>query len=200
MTKTKKQQDNNNPGTKKRIIEVARRLFSQHGYLGVSMSDIAERVNITKAALYYHFAGKTEIYRQVLDEVFNRLNSLIVKALDEKTVSERLHKLVESYLDFGLAEKNLIKALALKLSPVDHEIHNHITRLRQRVSNAIRSLVEEMFVGKQSARKVDSRSLTSMLIAMMDGVILQHSLLNNKIDTKKASKQIAAALGLDVKG
>ncbi len=200
MTTTKNQQDNNNPGTKQRIIEVARRLFSQHGYLGVSMSDIAERVNITKAALYYHFAGKTEIYRQVLDEVFNRLNSLIAKALDEKTVSERLHKLVESYLDFGLTEKNLIKALALKLSPLDHEIHKHITRLRQQVSNAIRSLVEEMSVAKQSARKVDSRALTAMLIAMMDGVILQHSLLNNRIDAKKASKQILAVLGLNVEG
>ncbi len=200
MTKTKKQQDNDNPGTKKRIIEVARGLFSQHGYLGVSMNDIAERVNITKAALYYHFTGKTEIYREVLDEVFNRLNSLIAKALDENTVSQRLHKLIDSYLDFGIREKNLIKALALKLSPVDREIHKRITQLRQQVSNAIQPLIEEMLVGKQSARKVESRSLTSMLIAMMDGVILQHSLLNNRIDTKKATKNIAAALGLNVKG
>ncbi len=200
MTNTNKQHRGDNPGTRERIIEIARGLFSQHGYLGVSMSDIAGRANITKAALYHHFTGKAEIYREVLDEVSSRLNGVIAKALDENTVKARLHKLIRSYLDFGIREKNLIKALALKLSPADREIHRRITQLRQRVSNAIQPLIEEMLVGKQSARKLESRSLTSMLIAMMDGVILQHSLLNNRIDTKKATKKIAAALGLNVKG
>ena len=37
--------------TKERIIEEALRLFSEKGYAGTSMSDIAERLKITKAAL-----------------------------------------------------------------------------------------------------------------------------------------------------
>ncbi|MCK5459726.1 helix-turn-helix transcriptional regulator, partial [Candidatus Parcubacteria bacterium] len=40
---------------KKNIIKAARGLFSEYSYLGVSMSDIAKKLNITKAALYYHF-------------------------------------------------------------------------------------------------------------------------------------------------
>lgn len=200
MTNTNKQRSGDNPGTRERIIEIARRLFSQHGYLGVSMSDIAGRANITKAALYHHFTGKTEIYREVLDDVSGRLSALIAKALDENTVRARLHKLIRSYLDFGIREKNLIKALALKLSPADRGIHRCITQLRERVSNAIQPLIEEMSAGNQSARKTESRSLTSMLIAMMDGIIIQHSLSHKRIDTKKATRQIAAALGLNVKG
>ena len=42
--------------TKERIIEEALRLFSEKGYAGTSMSDIAERLKITKAALYKHYA------------------------------------------------------------------------------------------------------------------------------------------------
>ncbi|MCK5510631.1 helix-turn-helix transcriptional regulator, partial [Candidatus Parcubacteria bacterium] len=53
--------------TKKQIISIARQLFSDYSYLGVSMSDIAKKVNITKEALYYHFTGKVEIYQEVLD-------------------------------------------------------------------------------------------------------------------------------------
>ncbi|MFZ2975824.1 MAG: TetR/AcrR family transcriptional regulator [Candidatus Moraniibacteriota bacterium] len=59
--------------TKKYIIDTARQFFSEYGYLGVSMNDIAKKLNITKAALYYHFTGKAEIYEKVLNEVFNPL-------------------------------------------------------------------------------------------------------------------------------
>lgn len=200
MTNTKKQENKGNAGTKRRIIQAARRLFSEHDYLGVSMNDIAEKVHITKAALYYHFASKTEIYREVLDEVFYRLNSLIAQALDEGTVSERLHKLVDSYLDFGIREKNLINALALRATPVDRRTNRRLTQLRQQIADAIRPLLEELSVGKQSAPEVHSHSLTAMLIAMMDGVVLQHCLLNKRIDTKQASQQIMLALGLNVEG
>lgn len=47
--------------TKERILETALELFAQSGYLGTSMSDIAARLGITKAALYKHYAGKQEV-------------------------------------------------------------------------------------------------------------------------------------------
>ena len=55
--------------TKKRIIEEALRLFSEKGYAGTSMSDIAERLKITKAALYKHYSGKREIFQKILDRM-----------------------------------------------------------------------------------------------------------------------------------
>lgn len=55
--------------TKERIIEEALRLFSEKGYAGISMSDIAERLKITKAALYKHYSGKREIFQKILDRM-----------------------------------------------------------------------------------------------------------------------------------
>ena len=55
--------------TKERIIEEALRLFSEKGYAGTSMSDIAERLKITKAALYKHYSGKREIFQKILDRM-----------------------------------------------------------------------------------------------------------------------------------
>ena len=57
--------------TKERIIEEALRLFSEKGYAGTSMSDIAERLKITKAALYKHYSGKREIFQKILDRTSN---------------------------------------------------------------------------------------------------------------------------------
>ena len=43
------------------VVETAVRLFNQQGYDRTSMNEIAGALGITKAALYYHFAGKEEI-------------------------------------------------------------------------------------------------------------------------------------------
>ena len=58
--------------TKKRILETALELFAQRGYLGTSMSDIAQRLGISKAALYKHYTGKQEI----LDQIAARMNQM----------------------------------------------------------------------------------------------------------------------------
>lgn len=58
--------------TKARIMEEALKLFAQTGYSGASMSDIAGRLGITKAALYKHYAGKQDI----LNSIINRMEQM----------------------------------------------------------------------------------------------------------------------------
>lgn len=48
-------------GTRQRILDVALELFGEHGYAGTSIADITQRLGVSKAALYYHFAAKDEI-------------------------------------------------------------------------------------------------------------------------------------------
>ena len=180
--------------TKKYITDTARRLFSEFSYLGVSMNEIAKKLNITKAALYYHFTGKAEIYEKVLDNVFNDLSLSIAQASNEATIDKKLHKLIKNYLDFGFKEKNLIKALMLKLSPADDQITKRITQLRERVVNLIQPVIEEVFASKKLPKKVDVGFLTSLLTSMMDGLLLEYSFLNKKINSAKISDQIIAVL------
>ena len=58
--------------TKERILNTALALFSQRGYLGTSMSDIANELGMTKGALYKHYTSKQEI----LDRVTARMREL----------------------------------------------------------------------------------------------------------------------------
>jgi AcrR family transcriptional regulator len=192
-----KQSENIVGDTKKYIIDTARRLFSKYSYLGVSMGDIAKKLNITKAALYYHFVGKAEIYKKVLENVFNDLSLSVSQAMNESTTDKKLHKLIKNYLDFGFKEKNLIKALMLKLSPDEHKISKHIARLREQVASLIQPVIEEMMASKKLTEKVDGKILTSMLTGMMDGLLLEYSFLNKKIDSEKVSNQIIALLFQD---
>jgi AcrR family transcriptional regulator len=189
-----KQSENVIQDTRKYIIDTSRLFFSEYSYLGVSMSDIAKKLNITKAALYYHFTGKAEIYEKVLDEVFDDLSLTIAEAMNETTIDKKLYKLIKNYLDFGCKEKNLIKSIVLKLSPADRQITKHVTQLREQVANLIQPVVEEAFASKKLTKKVDSQLLTSMLTGMMDGLLLEYSFLNKKINSAKVSDQIIAVL------
>jgi TetR/AcrR family transcriptional regulator len=54
---------------KEEILDVATRLFAERGYEGTSMNDVAERVGMRKASLFYHFATKDALYEAVLDRL-----------------------------------------------------------------------------------------------------------------------------------
>lgn len=58
--------------TKMKISEVALKLFSQNGYPGTSMNDIAKQLGITKPALYKHYESKQEI----LDFIIKRMKDI----------------------------------------------------------------------------------------------------------------------------
>src|SRR5512132_2864062 len=47
--------------TRERIQAIARELFAEQGYEKTSLREIAERLGVTKAALYYHFKSKEDI-------------------------------------------------------------------------------------------------------------------------------------------
>ena len=51
--------------TRDRIVEAALRLFSERGTTAVSMRELADAAGVTVPGLYYHFASKAELIREV---------------------------------------------------------------------------------------------------------------------------------------
>ncbi len=57
--------------TRQQILKAAQELFLDRGFNGVSMKDVAEVVQITSAALYYHFPeGKQDLFMSVMQALF----------------------------------------------------------------------------------------------------------------------------------
>jgi AcrR family transcriptional regulator len=175
--------------TKKNIIDTARVLFSESSYLGVYMSDIAKKLNITKAALYYHFASKEEMYNAVLDEVLNDINGALMQALKERTLDRQLYKVIKNYLNLGLKEKNIVKATLLSGEPT---VRDHVIQNRKQIDGIIQPLLKDILAEKGLSGQVDYRLLATLLICMMDGILLEYSFSGHKIDSDKIAKQWVA--------
>jgi AcrR family transcriptional regulator len=62
------------PETRRRILDSATAVFAEHGYAGASMRDIAERLGITKAALYYHFTSKEDLLDGLVHPVMTAMS------------------------------------------------------------------------------------------------------------------------------
>jgi AcrR family transcriptional regulator len=52
--------------TRTRILDSARRLFIERGYVGTSLADIAEDVGVTKTAVAYHFHPKERLLLELV--------------------------------------------------------------------------------------------------------------------------------------
>lgn len=63
--------------TRQRIQEVALELFAEQGYEKTSLREIAERLDVTKAALYYHFKTKEEILVSIFEDLSRPIEDLI---------------------------------------------------------------------------------------------------------------------------
>lgn len=64
-------------GTRSRIQAVALELFTEQGYEKTALREIAERLGVTKAALYYHFKSKDDIVNSLVQDRLDRMDKLV---------------------------------------------------------------------------------------------------------------------------
>jgi AcrR family transcriptional regulator len=87
------------PGTRTRIQQVAVELFTEHGYEATSLREIAERLGVTKAALYYHYRTKDEIIESLVSDQVALIDQLIEWAEAQPRTVETRREFVRRYSD-----------------------------------------------------------------------------------------------------
>ncbi|MBQ1025573.1 TetR/AcrR family transcriptional regulator [Micromonospora sp. C95] len=86
-------------GTRERIKAVALELFTEQGYEATSLREVAERLGVTKAALYYHFKSKDEIVTSVVEDRLERMDALIAWADSQPATPATRRAVIERYAD-----------------------------------------------------------------------------------------------------
>jgi len=84
-------------GTRERIQAVAVELFAEHGYDKTSLREIAERLDVTKAALYYHFNTKEAIVVSLFEDLIAGMDEIIAWAKDQPSTRETREEIVRRY-------------------------------------------------------------------------------------------------------
>jgi len=90
-------------GTRERIQAVALELFAEQGYEKTSLREIAERLGVTKAALYYHFKSKEDIVSSLVEDYFGQIDALIEWGRSQPGTAESRGAVLSRY--FGIVEE-----------------------------------------------------------------------------------------------
>jgi AcrR family transcriptional regulator len=179
--------------TRRQIVTKAAELFLAKGYKGVSMKELAEAVEVTSAALYYHFPkGKEDLFTTMIQTVFVDEG---VAGIDQalaatQDVRERLTLLTTALLSLPLDEclSVLVRDAREHLKDPEHQqvILSLLDRIRQQVTGlfqaahdagAIRpdlsvNVLVSLYMGMlREARGLPGTHLaTSLVSVLFDGI------------------------------
>src|SRR5215471_5000579 len=78
-----------------RILAAAAAEFAARGYAGASIDRIARTARLNKAMIYYHFASKAALYREILTDMFGAVRARVgAVAASDVSPSEKIRRYV----------------------------------------------------------------------------------------------------------
>ena len=97
--------------TRSRVQKVALELFAEQGYEKTSLREVAERLGVTKAALYYHFKSKEDIVHSFTDDYFAEIDALLDWAKDQPRSDETRREILDRYVSIVLGGNEVFRFL-----------------------------------------------------------------------------------------
>ena len=93
-----------------KLVGAAGQLFAEQGVSGTSLQSIADRLGVTKAAVYHQFASKDEIVLAVAEPVIERLR-LIADAAEELPEAQARVLTIAGLVDLALDQQGTAAVL-----------------------------------------------------------------------------------------
>lgn len=85
--------------TRSRMLVVAMDLFSQNGFAGTSLQMIADELNLTKAAIYYHFRTRDDLLLALMQPMFIEIGRVVSAAERKRGARARAEAMLNGYAD-----------------------------------------------------------------------------------------------------
>jgi AcrR family transcriptional regulator len=84
---------------RQKILEHAAKLFAKKGYENVSLEEIAAKLKLSKASIYYYFKSKDEMSFMIQMQAIEQANSALEQVLDSKAESkEKLREAIKGHV------------------------------------------------------------------------------------------------------
>ena len=85
--------------TRRRLLESAMRLFGQYSFAGTSLQMIADDLDLTKAAIYYHFRTRDQLLIALMEPILTEIGAVVENAERQRNTRARAEVMVDGYAD-----------------------------------------------------------------------------------------------------
>lgn len=178
-------------GRREKILQVAEATILEKGFTGTSIEDILQKAHITKGGFFYHFSGKAELAKSLVERYLETDDRFFT------SLSERARSLSEDPLQQMLLFLNLLAEAMEQLEDVHPGcLVASFTYESQQLDDDVKSLIVEgtlrwraLFreqldlIGEHYQPKLDISldELADMLSCTIEGGIILSRILNDKL-------------------
>jgi AcrR family transcriptional regulator len=127
------------------ILSAAAEVLAERGFHGMSLDEIADRLDLTKATLYHYFPSKEALVSACLEVLATRINERLseVAADSAGTASERLSRLIATQLVIIVREQPQMARMFLQPMDWPETYRQRTKALRRQHDMVFRSVVRE---------------------------------------------------------
>jgi AcrR family transcriptional regulator len=139
------------------IVETAAELYASKGFLGASISDLADALGASKSLVYHYYSSKEDILFEVMDSHLRALNDAVNLVVEMNIpAADRLRELTRSMMRLYVGAASRHKVLLNELDSLPPERRANIVSRQERLIR----IVEKLLVEIQPSLKKRKRAQT----------------------------------------
>jgi AcrR family transcriptional regulator len=169
------------------IIDTALQLFSDKGFEGTSIRDIAEKASVNVAMVNYYFGSKDKLFEKIVEYKSLLTRGILDEILNNKGLSpiEKIEAVIDSYTEKLFTHRSFHRLIHQEL------IMNQREDLQRSIVNNIfpNSLIIKMIIEsgirKGDFRKVDVELTIASLIGTINQVLLSKRFCNKLMNKEE---------------
>lgn len=175
---------------RQRILLVAGNLMTQKGIKETSLQDIAKEVGISKGTLYYYYSAKEDIIYDIADNHLRVITDEILTSIDEGNSDVEAEHILRGVFEKILSAETRGKLHLYLIS--DAVINNSSlkNRFREKYSEW-RTTLEDSTKKVLAKRETDYKVISVIILALLDGLIIQRMLGADQIPLEEVSNVLA---------
>jgi AcrR family transcriptional regulator len=175
------------------ILEVAVAAFNEFGYDATSMGVLADRLGLSKSAIYHHFASKDEILERALDQALGSLEGVLDEpGASEGSAADRLDHVLRGAVHV-LVDRLPYVTLLLRVRG-NTEIERTALARRRAFDRRVMGLVEAAQAEGSLRTDIDGRIVERLLFGMINSIVEWYRPGGREDAARLADDVIAVAL------
>jgi AcrR family transcriptional regulator len=152
------------------ILDVAVTAFNQYGYDATSMGVLADRLGLSKSAVYHHFASKDEILDRALDEALGALEGVLGEAdAAGGRAADRLDHVLRGAVHV-LVDKLAYVTLLLRVRG-NTEVERRALARRRAFDKQVTALVSEAQAEGSLRGDIDASVVSRLAFGMINSIV-----------------------------
>jgi AcrR family transcriptional regulator len=177
------------PDRRKQLLAIAREIVASEGMGALTMTTLADRADIAKPVVYFHFANRDRVAIALLDEHFADMSKFVRRRVAEaSTLDEYLSLVIDGAFDFEESSSLPVRRITNGFSAedvVNQAFHSYEERFRQQW----RRLLELQDIPKNTAEIA-----AYGLMSMMNEVVFNFAGKTNRRHARAVAKKMMLAV------